>query len=77
MRIVGEIIHPDCRITLYSWNNRYLIKIEQDFLEQTFKIDQFEVQSDDDLKSRISEDFIQAALTRFNSMHQSVQKILS
>jgi hypothetical protein len=32
MRIVGEIPHDVCKITLFSWNNRYLIKLELGFI---------------------------------------------
>ena len=68
MRLVGEIPHPDCKITIFSWNNRYLVKFEQDYLEQTYKIDQFEVQGDDHLKKIIDPEFIKNALDRFKVM---------
>lgn len=68
MRIVGEIPHPDCKITLFSWNNRYLIKIEQGLLEQTYKINQFDITGESDLISLIDERFIQETLTRFEAM---------
>jgi hypothetical protein len=43
MRVVGEIPHSDCKITIFSWNNRYLIKLEQGLLEQTFKVNEFDI----------------------------------
>ena len=79
MRVVGEIPHPDCKITLFAWNNRYLVKLEQGYLEQTFKIDQFDVTSDADLLTIVDSEFIDKALQRFAEMAQSwttaIQKV--
>lgn len=74
MRIIGEIPHSDCKITLFSWNNRYLIKIEQGLLEQTFKVDQFELVSENDLFKIVNEQFINETLTRFLSMEKSLSE---
>ncbi|MDH4058788.1 MAG: hypothetical protein OEU76_08480 [Cyclobacteriaceae bacterium] len=76
MRIIGEIPHSDCKITLFSWNNRYLIKLEQGLLEQTFKVDQFELSSENDLSKIINEAFMQESLARFDSMNESLQKAM-
>jgi hypothetical protein len=71
MRQVGEIAHPECKITIFSWNNRYLVKFEQGYLEQTFKIDQFDVAGDEELKKILDPEFIQATLQRFQAMAES------
>ncbi len=76
MRIIGEIPNPNCKITLYSWNNRYLIKLEQGFLEQTYKIDQFELTSENDLQKIVNTEFINDALSRFDAMATSLQRSL-
>ncbi|MFZ6013545.1 MAG: hypothetical protein ACOYXT_24600, partial [Bacteroidota bacterium] len=68
---VGEVQHPECKITIFAWNNRYLIKLEQHYFEQTFKIDQFDVDDEDHLKRIVNAEFIQHALTRFQDMRQS------
>jgi hypothetical protein len=68
MRTVGEIAHPDCKISIFAWNNRYLVKFEQGYFEQTFKIDQFDVQNDDHLRQIIDTEFIKTALDRFRDM---------
>ena len=77
MRVIGEIPHPDCKITIFHWNNRYLIKLEQGPLEQTFKIQEFDLTSEDDIKSIVSEAFIQAALQRFESMAQALNEAMT
>lgn len=76
MRIIGEIPHPDCRITLFHWNNRYIIKLEKNYLEQTFKIDQFDLSSEKDLIKIVNDEFIQEAMSRFEAMDQSLRKPL-
>ena len=72
MRVVGEIPHPDCKITLLSWNNRYLIKIEQGLFEQTFKINVADLTSDSELMEMVDEQFISECLDRFPKMHESL-----
>jgi hypothetical protein len=72
MRIIGEIPNLTCKITLYHWNNRYLIKLEKGYLEQTFKVDQFELSSEKELIRIVDEGFIQKALDRFEAMEQSL-----
>ena len=43
MRVVKEIPHSACKITVFSWNQKYLIKLEQGDFEQTFKVSEFDV----------------------------------
>lgn len=76
MRIIGEIPHPDCRITLFAWNNRYIIKLENGYLEQTFKIDQFDLSSEKDLNDLVNEEFIRQAMERFEAMQVSLRNTL-
>ena len=77
MRIIGEIPHSQCKITLFHWNNRYLIKLERGHLEQTFKVDQFDLTQEGDLTRMVNEVFIQEALVRFDSMEDSLMKALN
>jgi hypothetical protein len=76
MRIIGEIPHSQCKITLYQWNNRYLIKLEKGLLEQTFKVDQFELSSEKELLTLVDDAFLQQALDRFDNMEQSISGAL-
>lgn len=71
MRLVGEIAHPECKITIYSWNNKYLVKFEQDYLEQTFKISEYDVTGDEQLRKILDPEFIKTTLDRFENMGQS------
>jgi hypothetical protein len=74
MRIIGEIPHPSCKITLFSWNNRYLIKLEKGLLEQTYKIDQFELSGEQELHLILSEEFLTTATNLFSEMETALRK---
>ena len=76
MRVVGEINHPSCKITIFSWNNRYLLKFEQGHLEQTYKIDQFDIIDEQDLYKLINNELINPALQVFETMGLSLNKAL-
>jgi hypothetical protein len=76
MRVVQEILNPQCKITVFHWNNRYIIKLERGFLEQTFKIDQFEIAQEKDLERILDEAFIKQAIDRFSAMSDSLHSAL-
>ncbi len=79
MRVIGEIAHPQLKITLFHWNNRYLIKVEAGLFEQTFKIHEYDVASEMEVKKLVTEEFLQSSIERFNqmaeSLHQSLEKL--
>jgi hypothetical protein len=76
MRVIGEIPNPHCKITLFHWNNRYLVKLEQGPFEQTFKIQEYDLTSEDDIHKVVSETFVQSALERFESMDRALAQAM-
>ena len=76
MRVVGEIPHPECKITIFHWNNKYLVKLELGPFEQTFKIPEYDVSGEDELKRIITRDFMQQAMARFADMSRSIADAL-
>ena len=72
MRVIKEVKHPACKITLYAWNNRYIIKLEAGLLEQTFKVNEFDVTSEQEVEKLLDETFIREALERFDQMSHSL-----
>jgi hypothetical protein len=74
MRVVAEIPNPDMKITVFSWNGKYLIKLEKGPLEQTFKVDEMDVTGEDDVRQMLDETFLQQALARFRDMRQDLQQ---
>ncbi|MBK6264828.1 hypothetical protein JKA74_07255 [Marivirga sp. S37H4] len=69
MRIIGEIPNNHCKITLFQWNEKYLVKFELGLYEQTYKVDEYEVEGTNALKELISDVFLQKVMKRFDEMH--------
>lgn len=77
MRVVGEIPHPECKITIFHWNNKYLIKLELGPFEQTFKVNEHDLTSEGQIQEIVSEDFIDQAMARFADMSKSLEDATS
>lgn len=73
MRQLANIPHPEVNITLFSWNGKYLIKLEKGQLEQTYKVSEMDVTSDEEVRTLLDEEFIQAAIDRFQQMNKDLQ----
>jgi hypothetical protein len=69
MRVIGELPNDFCKISLFQWNEKYLVKFELGLYEQTFKIDEYEVADVEELKSLITDEFIKKVMKRFDDMH--------
>ncbi len=76
MRVIGDIPHPECKITLFHWNNRYLIKVEQGLLEQTYKVQEYDVATEDEVRRMVTGEFIASALKQFEVMRQTLHDAL-
>lgn len=74
MRVVGEIPHPHLKITIFNWNNRYLIKLEHGSLEQTYKVSELDFTSEEDLIKIVDAEFLMESEARFMDMAQSLFK---
>ncbi|WP_339865682.1 hypothetical protein [uncultured Algoriphagus sp.] len=71
MRVVKEFIQEDIRISVFSWNNKYIIKFEFGPFEQTFKISEMDVLDEADLDVFLSGDFFEKVKSRFKEMGQT------
>ncbi|MCH7414711.1 hypothetical protein MM213_14520 [Belliella sp. R4-6] len=76
MRVVNEFVKEEIRISIFSWNNKYLIKFEFGPMEQTFKVPEMDVLDENDLKIFVEGDFFDAVQTRFKEMGENFQKQL-
>jgi hypothetical protein len=68
MRIVKEISHPRFKITVFSWNSKYIIKIEDAHLEQIYKIDEGQVSGLHEIEQMMNTPFLLKVLERFAAM---------
>lgn len=76
MRIVKELSAQNIRITIFDWNEKYLIKYEIGPLEQTYKISKWDVVSEDELITEItSTDILIDIQLRFDEMGKTLMKL--
>lgn len=68
MRVITDIPHPKYKIQLFSYNAKYLLKIELAQFEQVFKIGETDVTGLEDLKAMITDELLENSLDRFISM---------
>ena len=69
MRVIAELPHPDCKITLFSMNQKYIIKLEKGIFEQIYKISELDIpEGVNGVFQLLDSEFIKSAAERFNQM---------
>lgn len=72
MRVVAEIPKEEFKITVFSWNGKYLLKFERGPFEQTYKVSELDLTGDEDIKKVIAdEEFLSAVTERFKEMSKA------
>lgn len=71
MRVVKEFVQEEIRISVFSWNNKYILKYELGPMEQTFKVSEMDVLEESALESFWSGDFFDQVKIRFTEMGNS------
>ena len=71
MRIIAELPHPDFKISILNMNHKFIIKIEQGNLEQTYKIAEADlIYGVNSVFELLDEEFLKTVLTRFHEMRK-------
>jgi hypothetical protein len=77
MRQVAIIPYPQVKITLLAWNGKYLLKLEQGPLEQTYKVAELDMNGveppDVEIRQILDDAFLEAAVARFQAMQQDLR----
>jgi hypothetical protein len=70
MRIIAELPHPDCKITLFNMNQKYIVKFEQGQLEQSYKLSEMDLTGGgvNEIFQLLDEEFITTVVSRFTTM---------
>lgn len=76
MRVVNELNKDGVKISIFDWNNKYLVKFEIGGMEQTFKVSALDVLEEASLNELLAGEFFEQVKERFNEMHQSLQKAM-
>lgn len=71
MRVVKEMVREEIRVSIFSWNNKYIIKYELGPMEQTFKLSEMDVLDEADLEVFFEGDFFHDVKGRFDEMGKS------
>lgn len=79
MRIIAEIPHPSCKISVFYMNQKYIIKFEKGNFEQSYKISELDyvISGLEDIKKVINQSLITSVLLRFEQMNKDLTGALS
>lgn len=80
MRIVKSIPHQGMNISIYHWNNKYIVKFENGDFEQSYRISEMDVTSIEEVEEIVTEkDFLVSVEAQFQEMakafYASVHKV--
>ncbi|WP_462265922.1 hypothetical protein [Mucilaginibacter sp.] len=71
MRIIAELPHPEFKISILSMNQKFIVKIEQGGLEQTYKMAEMELTDGvNSVFELLDEEFLSKVASRFTAMRQ-------
>lgn len=69
MRILAELPHPEFKISIFTMNQKFIIKIEQGTLEQTYKLNEVDlVDGLNDVFKLLDEPFLKHVRSNFTAM---------
>jgi hypothetical protein len=71
MRIIAEVPHPEFKVSILNMNHKFIVKIEQGTLEQTFKIAEMDLtEGINSVFELLDEQFYQTVSERFVTMRK-------
>lgn len=72
MRILAELPNPNCKISIFGMNQKYIIKFEQGNLEQSYKIAEADIVNGvNGIFEILDEEFINRVVENFDLMRTS------
>ena len=74
MRVVKEVTRGEIRISIFSWNSKYIFKYELGPMEQTFKVSETDILEEADLEGFLEGEFLEEVKLRFKEMGESLLK---
>jgi hypothetical protein len=76
MRVVKELTRGEIRISIFSWNSKYIFKYELGPMEQTFKVSETDILEEVELEGFLEGEFLEEVNQRFKEMGESLLKRL-
>jgi len=70
MRVIAELPHPECKISIFSMNQKYIVKFEQGTFEQSYKLAELDLSGGgvNDVFEILDEEFINTVIKKFKMM---------
>ena len=76
MRVVKEMTLGEIRVSIFSWNSKYIFKYELGPMEQTFKVSETDILEESELDGFLEGDFLEEVQQRFKEMGESLLRRL-
>jgi hypothetical protein len=76
MRVVKEVTRGEIRISIFSWNSKYIFKYELGPMEQTFKVSETDIFEEAELEGFLEGEFLEEVNQRFKEMGKSLLRRL-
>ncbi|MGZ3928134.1 MAG: hypothetical protein ACXVJG_14360 [Mucilaginibacter sp.] len=71
MRIIAELPNPACKISILNMNQKFIVKIEQGTLEQSYKIAEMDLTDGvNSVFELLDEEFLKKISARFAEMRK-------
>lgn len=78
MRIIKELSVGIYKVTIYHWNNKYLLKFEDGINELTYKVSQLDITSEADIEVFLTDtEVLQKVNESFEKMNQTLDVYFS
>ena len=68
MRVIKEVTRGEIRVSIFSWNSKYIFKYELGPMEQTFKVSETDILEESELESFLDGEFLEEVKQRFEEM---------
>jgi hypothetical protein len=76
MRVVKEVTLGEIRVSIFSWNSKYIFKYELGPMEQTFKVSEMDILEEAELAGFLEGEFLEEVQQRFKEMGESLLRRL-
>jgi hypothetical protein len=76
MRVIKEILYPDCKVSIFYMNQKYIIRFEQNNLEQIYKFSEIDFIIGDiaDFEKMIETSLLMKSISIFNEMKVAISE---
>jgi hypothetical protein len=76
MKFIKEIPNNYCKVLLFAWNNKFILKFEAGMYEQTYKVNEYDVSGEDEIEEMLGDTFMINVVSRFKAMADDFESIL-